>query len=76
MGPEGRTVDVEGVPEWYEVETILSSHPLQTRGRGRPTTIYLVTWLHFWDEHNTWERDIQEVHVGRHQYVDSDITES
>ena len=51
--PEVETVDVEGYPE-YEVETILS-HRVQTRGRGRPTTMYLVKWKNFSDEHNTWE---------------------
>jgi hypothetical protein len=51
--PEVETVDVEGYPE-YEVETILS-HRVQTRGRGRPTTMYLVKWKNFTDEHNTWE---------------------
>jgi hypothetical protein len=51
--PEPLTVQVEGFPE-YEVEQILS-HRIQTRGRGRPQTMFLVKWKGFGDEHNTWE---------------------
>ena len=50
---EPLTVEVEGFPE-YVVETILS-HKIQTRGRGRPTKMFLVKWHGFGPEHNTWE---------------------
>ena len=43
----------QGFPE-FRIESILS-HKLQSRGRGRPVTIYLVKWQGFGDEHNTWE---------------------
>lgn len=71
MVPEVHTVQVEGFAE-YEVETILS-HRLQTRGRGRPTTMYLVKWKGFGDEHNTWEPEKNLTADGL--YTNSKITE-
>jgi hypothetical protein len=38
--PEVSTVEVEGLPE-YQVDTILS-HKVQSRGRGRSVTLFLV----------------------------------
>jgi hypothetical protein len=51
--PEPVTVEVEGMPE-YTIDTILS-HKVQSRGRGRPVTMFLVKWKGFGDEHNSWE---------------------
>jgi len=51
--PEVSTVEVEGLPE-YQVDTILS-HKVQSRGRGRSVTLFLVNWKDFGDEHNSWE---------------------
>jgi hypothetical protein len=51
--PEPVTVDVEGMPE-YTIDTILS-HKVQSRGRGRPVTMFLVKWKDFGIEHNSWE---------------------
>jgi hypothetical protein len=51
--PEVSTVEVEGLPE-YQVDTILS-HKVQSRGRGRSVTLFLVKWKDFGDEHNSWE---------------------
>jgi hypothetical protein len=51
--PEVSTVEVEGLPE-YQVDTILS-HKVQSKGRGRSVTLFLVKWKDFGDEHNSWE---------------------
>jgi RNase H-like domain found in reverse transcriptase/Reverse transcriptase (RNA-dependent DNA polymerase)/Integrase zinc binding domain/Chromo (CHRromatin Organisation MOdifier) domain/Integrase core domain/Aspartyl protease/Eukaryotic translation initiation factor 3 subunit G len=50
---EPLAVEVDGLPE-YTIETVLS-HRLQTRGRGRPVTMYLIKWEGFGDEANSWE---------------------
>ena len=68
---EPLTVLIEGLPE-YEVDAILS-HRLQTRGRGRPVTMYLVKWKGFGDEHNTWEPESHLTADG--QYTNSKLTE-
>jgi hypothetical protein len=69
--PEVLTVDVEGFPE-FVVEKILS-HRLQTRGRGRPVTMFLVKWKDFGSEHNTWEPEANLTADG--QYDNSKLTE-
>ena len=69
--PEPLTVLVEGFPE-YVVDTILS-HRLQTRGRGRPVTMYLVKWQGFGEEHNTWEPESHLTADGK--YDNSKLTE-
>jgi Chromo (CHRromatin Organisation MOdifier) domain len=68
---EPLTVLVEGFPE-YTVDTILS-HRLQTRGRGRPVTMYLVKWQGFGEEHNTWEPESHLTADG--MYTNSKLTE-
>jgi RNase H-like domain found in reverse transcriptase/Reverse transcriptase (RNA-dependent DNA polymerase)/Integrase zinc binding domain/Chromo (CHRromatin Organisation MOdifier) domain/Aspartyl protease len=50
---EPLAVEVDGLPE-YTIETVLS-HRLQSRGRGRPVTMYLIKWEGFGDEANSWE---------------------
>jgi hypothetical protein len=50
---EPLAVEVDGLPE-YKIETVLS-HRLQSRGRGRPVTMYLIKWEGFGDEANSWE---------------------
>jgi Chromo (CHRromatin Organisation MOdifier) domain len=65
------TVLVEGFPE-YVVDTILS-HRLQTRGRGRPVTMYLIKWHGFGDEHNTWEPEANLTSDGL--YTNTKLTE-
>lgn len=69
--PEALTVEVEGFPE-YVVEHILS-HRLQTRGRGRPVTMFLVKWKDFGPEHNTWEPEANLTADGK--YKNSKLTE-
>jgi hypothetical protein len=69
--PEPLTVEVEGLPE-YEVETILS-HKLQSRSKGKPTTMFLVKWKGFGDEHNTWEPEKNLTADGK--YINTKITE-
>jgi hypothetical protein len=69
--PEVLTVEVEGFPE-YVVESILS-HRLQTRGRGRPVTMFLVKWKDFGPEHNTWEPEAHLTANGN--YTNSKLTE-
>jgi hypothetical protein len=64
-------VEVEGFPE-YVVESILS-HRLQTRGRGRPVTMFLVKWKDFGPEHNTWEPEAHLTANGK--YTNSKLTE-
>ena len=62
---EPLTVLVEGFPE-FKIESILS-HKLQTRGRGRPVTMYLVKWQGIGDEHNTWEPEAGLTADGRYE---------
>jgi hypothetical protein len=58
-------VDVEGFPE-FEIESILS-HRIQTRGRGRPQTMFIIKWKGFGDEHNTWELEANLTTDGRYE---------
>ena len=71
LTPEPLTVQVEGFPE-YEIEQVLS-HRLQTRGRGRPVTMYLVKWKGFGDEHNTWEPEANLTADGK--YTNTKLTD-
>jgi hypothetical protein len=57
--PGGRTqppplpIMIDGEPE-FEVETILS-HRSRRRGRGKAKTQFLIKWLGYGEEHNSWE---------------------
>jgi hypothetical protein len=58
--PGGRTqppplpILIDGVAE-FEVEAILKHRNRQSGRRGKPKVEYLVKWLGYGEEHNSWE---------------------